>query len=487
MLPIDEHGTFSGLFTLKSGEEIPGRLRLARKDSSLLVWSRESLEHIRLGVPLTIYGTLENGTRISLMECQPTLLRHNIGREHHSCQFTPRILLLGHKHCDPDKHQFTAIRFTLDNADSIFYKAPNIGISWGPQHNIEAINARAAEQNTSAEPRWIAHYNGPAEVLSCNTIYGRLSVHVFASSNVEHKLMPKQSVSIEINIALRKKGTIRDALKPMLITAQFFGLIAGKQQEVDEIRVDVCSGHKFENRNLQLYLTLPTIRSSVDGCEDISPFSLLIDPVTEKDQVSTVLKNWFERSKKQATALDRIFADWGSNEYSIDRLVRVANAFDLSTPPAANKNEQEAVLKKEIVKTAKKAIKNKYGKSAERDFVLNKLGSMVSQSSLADKIMARAEAVEEFMPRQMQDMKDVIKAAVRCRNHFVHGPLEGVRGRDCASCAMYFARTLEFIFLSSELVCCGWNMKSWMRKDVKGWHSFVGYMATYAEIRRKCV
>ena len=342
-------------------------------------------------------------------------------------------------------------------------------------------------QNTSAEPRWIAYYNGPAEVLSCDTIYGRLSVHVFASSNVEHKLMPKQSVSIEINIALRKKGTIRDALKPMLITAQFFGLIAGKQQEVDDIRVDVCGGRKFENRNLQLYLTLPTIHSSVGGCEEISPISLLIDPVTEKDQVSTVLEKWFERSKEQATALDRIFADWGSNEYSIDRLVRVANAFDLLTSPAANKNKEETVLKKEIVKEAQKAIKKKYDQSADRDFVLNGLGSMASQSSLAGKIMARAEVVEEFMPRQTQDMNDVIRAAVRCRNHFVHGRLEGVRDRDCANCAMYFARTLEFIFLSSELVYCGWNMKSWMRKDVKGWHSFVGYMATYAEIRGKCV
>ena len=485
MLPLDEQNTFSGLFTLKSGEEIPGRLRLAGKDSSLLVWSCESLKFIKPGVPLTIYGTLENGRRVSLMECRPTAWR-SINENHHSCRFIPRILLLGPKHCDPDRPQFTAIRFTLDDADSIFHKAPNMGILWNSQDIIEAINAKVGVQNTSIDPlsNWIAYYSGPAEVLSCDTIYGRVSVHIFAASRMEHKLMPEQPVSIEIEIALRKKSTILDALNPMLITAQFFGLIAGKQQEVDGIRVDVCGGHESRDTRLDLYLTLPTIRSSVGGCEDMSPLSLLIDPVTEQGQVSAVMQEWFERSEEQATALSRIFTDWGSNEYSIDRLVRVANAFELSVTPAAKK---DSVPKKEIVKEAQYAIKNKFEQSAERDFVLTRLGWMVSQSSLADKIMARAKVVEEFMPRQMQDMKDVIKAAVRCRNHFVHGSLRGEKDRNCANCAMYFARTLEFIFLSSELVHCGWNMGSWMRKKVKGWHSFVGYMATYADIRRKCV
>ena len=92
--------------------------------------------------------------------------------------------------------------------------------------------------------------------------------------------------------------------------------------------------------------------------------------------------------------------------------------------------------------------------------------------------------LDKFGREGLKRLGDVIRLAVKCRNHYTHGPDE----RDHVDFSnldivFFLAQTLEFIYGASELLICGWDPDK-SRKDE--WHPLGGYIRYY-DSRRSMV
>ena len=219
-----------------------------------------------------------------------------------------------------------------------------------------------------------------------------------------------------------------------------------KQQKLESIEFSTVSEKFRHDVRLKTYFTTPIIPTnfSDSGQRRIHSLSLLIDPIQRREEFTDIVDKWFKKAKANTVARTRVLTEWGSAQYGTDRLIRAANSFDLLE-----------------------------GKSEE--------------NGLANRIISRSKETIEKFPKNMQNaLKDVIKSAVTCRNQFVHGPRKGKKAVNYGNCVIFYSDTLEFLFLASELVDCGWNMNSWMSKKARDWHPFVLYIDSFDDRYRMC-
>jgi hypothetical protein len=75
----------------------------------------------------------------------------------------------------------------------------------------------------------------------------------------------------------------------------------------------------------------------------------------------------------------------------------------------------------------------------------------------------------------------VCDEAVNCRNHYVHGGEAAVDYSTNFEVVTFFTETLEFVFAASDLIECGWNLKSWLVGFGKYSHPFGRYLLGYRD------
>lgn len=487
---LKEQETLSGIFRVNSREEFFGRLHLAGTDTHLIVWDHNKIDHLNLGSHYSVHGVLENGVRVAIEDCQFTGMTHHISgnKQVFRHNFTPHLVLVGNNRFHLKQSKVTSISFTLEDAMSIFDKSDNVGVIHGRPELVKDLMTKIGKPNVNVEfPSWISFYSGPAELLSVDTKDGRVSVHVHSSGHIEHKLYTHQQVGVSMMIELHSGCDMREAISSMLKVSKFCGLILGSQQEVEDIRVKHDDEQSPEMSDLELYLTEPTIYPSVKNSWRVSPVSMLINPAKEKTEFTRVLRTWVDTFDNKAIARSRVFIDWGSNLYTNERLVRVANVFELLEKPPAGKRGYESDKVKVFVNVALKAVRDHPEHCKERDYVSHRIGGIGVESSLARKIKYRAGLIVGYLPKNMDSIYEIVDLAVDCRNYFVHGRGKRKNVEGYEKCKVFLTDTLEFVFLASELVGCGWSIDMWMNKRVKGWHPFCDYLAGYGENAKKCM
>ena len=174
----------------------------------------------------------------------------------------------------------------------------------------------------------------------------------------------------------------------------------------------------------------------------------LIDASRYPDHFKEVMTNWLERNgnARRKSANTRFFGSMqGASARVIeDSIVSAANTFDLL--PDEDKPE------------ARRRVKRR----------------------LRDIVEHRAKVVlDHYGADTLQQLKDVIRLAVMCRNYYTHGP----RHRDAGDVdfadpkvVFFLAKTLEFIYGASELRLCGWDSHKSVTYD---WHPLGGYVTSY--------
>ena len=135
----------------------------------------------------------------------------------------------------------------------------------------------------------------------------------------------------------------------------------------------------------------------------------------------------------------RFFTGWRKQRwYDEDRMVGAANAFDLISRDAAPK------------------------------------------SKLKEKVRHRSRLITAAIGETTPEIDLVTDAAVSLRHFFVHGDRPGKKRRELKSFFMFLTDTLEFVFCASDLIESGWDMRSWLKKNVR-MHSFGWYLRNYPE------
>ncbi len=209
-----------------------------------------------------------------------------------------------------------------------------------------------------------------------------------------------------------------------------------------------------------------------------SVHNLLMDPIRHSEAFSSVLKAWLDRDEKWRTARVRLSSGWGERDYGYDRIIRVANVFDLLPKGEFGDDEPLSQKMQAAVKKTRETFRC-LPESSDRDMVLNTLGR-VGSWTLKKKIHRRAESITEAIGSEIPEFQTVIDRAVDCRNLYVHGNHSGDSSGSCDSCLPFLTDTLEFVFFASDLVDAGWDIESWYNKKprLRG-HPFLNYLTGY--------
>lgn len=449
MANLNQSKTVSGYFSVPPSSNLFGQLCLAHTKSYLHLLSNKALDPVEKISQSVIYGLLDNGDHVTLLDCTFSGTSYHIGLsgEMHKYIIYPRIILSGNSHYNPDNCRIRQVCFELEDAMRIFHSSTRIGTIWDRHDLMELISGDRRLLDVSSESfGWVSYFIGPVEFLRCDTQLGTISVNAATRYEANLTLFVGQSVKVKTVIENEHGGNIYDSIYAMKIFSQLLGIIVGKQQDLSNIEFVIESERTPYDARLNAYFTTPILHPNVSdsGQREVHPDCFLIDPVQKREELSVIVDKWFEKAKARTLARARVLSEWGSTQYNTDRLVRVANAFDLLD-----------------------------GKSGGR--------------GLANRIISRSKLIMEFLPNNVQnDLIKVIEMAVECRNYFVHGPRRGKQRVGYENGVIFYSDTLEFVFLASDLVDCGWDMRSWMTQRLRGWHPFLNYMDTFDERYKTC-
>ena len=283
-----------------------------------------------------------------------------------------------------------------------------------------------------------------------------------------------------ISVNLRPvKTCFKEVMERTLYKIQgLLGLLIGRPQNIVELTI-VTEPAKTP---LQVYVhNLPEYRRFKNT--EHRPDSL-INATQQPKEFTRILENWFERDDTWHEARRRFFNNVGPQYiYSEVRLIIVANLFDIlpdNAMPSKIKLSAELECARDQCKSIFKKLKEK---TPERARLLDALGR-IGQSSLREKINYRNQLLIDQIGDQIPDIDTVIKEAVECRNHYVHGSrnsrIDYIGNRKTK---VFLTETLEFVFATSDLIEAGWNIKKWWQDchDPYYNHPFAIYLNSYKE------
>lgn len=432
---LDTAPTAEGEFVLPSGEKVRGKF--FRKDSNHTLflhvtppgsqWShppdelqvRTSFHGIVCGKHLTVVGSVPRRTKTV-----PAGPYYEV-----SCQ----RLLSAHTHQVPDDYSVARVKFNITSSRDIFEKS--IGISYP---------------------------FGEREILSCDTSFGRITVDVI-------KTAPPYEDKFNFNLVpFPDRADIFHVEQAIEYVLRFIWLITGTRQYAENIQLTVRDDvGEFHNLDANFLLQEPPILS-----EEFVPtpcHAILIDSYTQREEFERCLTAWSNLSFQKRIACDEMLSQFNEPNHSPFRMSRHICAYEWWYH--SQKSAQEGIdeysvnLIKEIVNDVKQYVKGKYGKTPERDRVLSLIGNIPSQKKRTksiQKVLSRLEIIQEHLPGKMSldRMKFLLDKAVDCRNNYTHESAIINAGGISTICRYIYANTLEFVFLCSVLVECGWDMKS---------------------------
>ena len=164
-----------------------------------------------------------------------------------------------------------------------------------------------------------------------------------------------------------------------------------------------------------------------------------------------------------------------------------ANTFDLL--PKEDKPSPTPLSEdvEDILGRARTEIGDSAAPGEEREQILNQLGRIRANKNLRQVVENRANLIiDSIGDSTLPNLQRVIRQAVLCRNYYTHGKSSGSNSSvDFANDAIvcFLADTLEFVYGTSELLLCGWDMKEWLKRSQ--FHRFSEYVRNYKQLLKK--
>ena len=213
-----------------------------------------------------------------------------------------------------------------------------------------------------------------------------------------------------------------------------------------------------------------------------NPMAMPIHPVISPKEFSHVLKGWSKTDEKRGEARDLFACIFRDRPNFAEVPKRLGSVFehlpeDVKPTKAQVKegwNEEFAEL---YEKTRKKWKRFKSQNCvSERNSILGALGR-IGSPTLKNIVRHRAKVITDQIGDKLPELDMVIDAAINCRNFYEHGPGPGKINFDEDWGVVWFlGGTLEFIFLVSEFIDCGWDITKYSGSDS---HSMSLFLFSY--------
>lgn len=385
--PFNGSSRGEGRFTLPTGEEIQGQIRLDPEHDRITLQINTDISPPKPHRS-TIHGWVNEGDAVTLIGYSP--IRSVLVQPRPPYVIYCQRLLAGRLHFSLDKHKIVKTQFRLSGSSSIFL----IYANWvSPENRQKIIKEIIGESFSPGDPDKsfdrVYYCSGPADILSCNIgRYGQLSVR---KSEVTKPSGKCPRIDVEFIIEHPPETSLDDAENAIQCVTRFFWLITGTRQYAENIRIMASTLEDDTSHHFDAYF--PLQEAPISGREDIvqtDPHSLLINPGESRCEIEKCLCNWVELlSERKKRACDIILNQFGDGGHPPHRIALAVIAFEwfVELPPDVKKKNVSKLVK-EIVKFAKGKIEKKFPeKSPERKKVLKKLSQILSPPKTSPKLI----------------------------------------------------------------------------------------------------
>ncbi|WP_334066409.1 HEPN domain-containing protein [Burkholderia cepacia] len=478
----------SGTFNAPDGQEAFGQLHLNGHKTTLhLNIKRELSPFID---PITVTGELGDRRKVSCLECilgsTGSGYREN-STAYYYAELLPHFIAIGNQHLNPSEKSITSIKFTTQDISSTFHDFGTFGHVTNSKSAISTLKSSGNfdKDITLGEFPELFYYSGKSEVISVQTRLGDFNVShhpTFSLGGANGKFIKNQ---MAVTIKFEQPITFDDCIERTMSFHRFLSLIAGRQQSIRSIFLEIDKKHDESNSQLALHwMFAPRQKKDTDNAPH--PGDIPLDAVGRPTEFSSVLRNWLDREPEWRTARVRYAGCLAKgNSYNINRLVAAANMFDIlpddATPPSSSLSPELAKAQNDC-----REIFKKLPPGVERDSILGALGR-INKPSLTKKVLHRVSILNNEFTNQFPDLSTVAIIAIKARNFFVHGSLNGINYNDLEPLLPFLTDALEFIFASSDLIEAGWDAKAWGNKHYGTNHSFTrfrwGYLAHLTHLK----
>ncbi|MGI2207966.1 HEPN domain-containing protein [Shewanella baltica] len=454
------------------------------------IWSSEPIVINR--VSDNIYGLIYDGMKyitlmdsIFLSENGASTARQGDKYVHrYNCIIHPRFVAIGSEWLE-NTTSVEKVWFSTDKLEKIFHDhfayRPVIHVDeslvnnlikcdleysrskYGFQYNINdhIIN----KYHDIGTPPSVYIYTGSKEILSFKTGLGEFSLYHIEGQTSYGGSGVKSDISTQFYMSLNESASVEKIVHECWKVHNFIKILSGKEDYLSKICLEINGGE--ENGYFEIYVSTDTVEYS-----DVH-FDSLLNAKMEKDYLSEIFQKWFDRHEDWKDARNQLCHTYSSNNYNVDRVVKCANIFDLI--PDESKVDLPEDIKEAKVQARK--IFRALPDSLEKTSFLQALGRLGTKT-LKHKINNRIDIILSNSDFEFQDLKFVAHQAVDCRNYFVHGSNKKFDYDLHFDMVNFFIDTLEFIFVVSDLIECGWKIDDWCKSYIPN-HKVGRYFTEY--------
>jgi hypothetical protein len=463
---------YFGTFTLKN-DTYPGVVSLAGSGSSLELFSERLLSANQTDM-IAIQGISKDGKRLTACNCVGPGISGRAtyyGPTRYFMSLFPHYVAIGPRHLHVTKKEITHISYTFPDAISLFYDWGSFGQLPSSRASRIPIPVRS-RQKRKIQRLHVFYYADRGEIIRIDD--PQLSIK--ANNVVSIPFPTPRGIRIEnqvrISLDFVQPQTLDQAIIELYQLHFFFELLTQSKQPVHNVLVRHATAESHEP-GIHVYISNADRTSS----DTVHPGNVLISGGLHKDEFERVFSNWRRGNSELRRARQRVINGFREGfQYTIDRFVGSANAFDLL--PRALWAKRKALPKSAQTKIDALCNDAKSLKPEYRIQVVNNL-KRVKELALREKILIRHATLPIYIRRRLPRIENTIDHCVLMRNYFVHGgniriPLDLVD-----EFVPFFTDTLEFIFVVSDLYSCGWNAKRWSNNPSTG--RLRSYLTIYNE------
>lgn len=473
--------SFHGQFFVSDQRQVFGELLVAGRKSMLTL--RDGQEINVHGPQRHIRGSSVDGHQITCVACSNSGQGGTyLGKAHyHYTELFPHFVVVGVEHLNPDATVIESLSFALSDLNMLFHDQT----AFGRVSNAAAImdvvladNRKRQVIEVGDDPQ-IHYYTGKSTALDLDTVIGNLAVRYERTTRIGGSEGDEVKSPRRLVIKPHQPISFFDAVDRVVMLRRFFSLAAGRPQQIHAIRITTTSD-RTQLTPLRVHWSFLPKGARGDhhkpGRMD-RPF----DPLERPDEFATTLKNWIDVDDKMKIARARHLSCVEKRDaYGVDRLVAAANLFDLlprnTWPPITALPDDLADFKAAAEKTLA-AMKP----GQDRDSIFGTIKRMGSPS-LPKKVLHRWAMASKDIPDVFPGMDYVLKQAVKCRNHFVHGPSDSFKLERAEPFVFFLTDALEFVFAFADLVEAGWNARAWAERHYSNGHTFSRFRWGYDQM-----
>lgn len=467
-------------FTI-DGDQFLGVLNLDGDETNLCLNSRREIPYSP--EPHSLFGESLDHKKISLFQCvgnspDPEGIYPKFVFKRNTF---PHYTLIGHEHFDEDDRVFMSVSFKADDLGLVLSKRGTFGVAQPAPEKLQEMleGAFPARKIAIGRSPTVFFFSGDQDNLPIDVGIGMFSANLDFSSKVSNDAGISCPSETTARLDFKHAKTLNEVIDDVNSILHFLAVIAGRPQGVDNINVTTSESAPDEQAipggELSVYWSLAprTGKAAVSSTRDMP-----VTPDSDSEQFFRVFGNWLRRHDEWMLARLRIL-NWQKNgrEYDENRLVAAANAFDIL--PASTYSEDLSKLSDEAVEARKqcKKIMRALKTGPERDQILGTL-QFWGGRSLKNKILNKTKVIHDAFGEHFADLDCVVIVAVLARNYFVHGT-DSFGYKHYDTLMPFLIDTLEFVFVASDLIECGWDAKRWAERRPVYSHHLASYFSTY--------